>query len=185
MSSQTLVLIDGENLVKRYEDMLTDAEAPVTPSEHNAYIPGVFVWNNRLCGFPVAPHVLRVIMYVTVTGDRQGEMASKIREQMFAYGDSVKREWQRLTPVVIKKPKDRPAKEVDIQICVDALENAAKGNMQELVLVTGDADSAPLARSVMRLGIRVHLRALSKGCSEVIREVGDSFTPLDSLLFKS
>ncbi len=53
--------------------------------------------------------------------------------------------------------KKREQKGVDVQLAVDALEHAARGNVTVASVLTGDLDFEPLLECLVRLGIRTKL----------------------------
>lgn len=53
--------------------------------------------------------------------------------------------------------RKREQKGVDVQLAVDALEHAARGNLNLATILTGDLDFEPLLESLVRLGIRTKL----------------------------
>lgn len=183
MKKRMLFLIDGENIVCRYQAML---EAGAIPCFDTTHIRDVFVWNNRFFGQPIVGDVLRVVFYASVVGDdrRVREVREMIQKEMYSYGDARDSSWERLNAVVVKKERNsRKTKTIDMRICIDALAHTMNQNMDILHLVTGDADYVPLIEEVMRHGIRVKVHALSDGCAASIRTAGDSFTLLDDVLF--
>lgn len=70
-------------------------------------------------------------------------------------------------------------KAVDIQIAVDMMNHAVRGNLTEAVLLSGDLDFEPLVSSLVSLGIRVTVWAESSSVSEDLLAAADrqrSFT---------
>jgi uncharacterized LabA/DUF88 family protein len=53
--------------------------------------------------------------------------------------------------------RGREQKGVDVQLAVDAMEHAARGNMSMAMLLTGDLDFEPLLASLVRFGIKTRL----------------------------
>jgi uncharacterized LabA/DUF88 family protein len=184
MNGRVLGLIDGENLVFRYQAML---EAGWIPYEHVVHIPDVFVWHNNLFGLPIAEEVLRVVFYTSVVGDDQrvSEIRDSIQREAYALGGRQIASWDRLSAFLVKKDRaSRRSKAIDMRICIDALAHTMNRNMDVLHLATGDADFVPLVEEIMRRGIRVRIYAFSDGCAQIMRAVGDCFTSLDDVFFK-
>jgi len=64
-------------------------------------------------------------------------------------------------------------KGVDIQLAVDALTYSTSGILDAVMLVTGDADFAPLAEAVRNKGPLVAVCAFRKGLSPLLVEAAD------------
>ena len=184
---RSVILIDGENLVSRYEDMLSQGLIVKDKLTSGlGYIRGVFIWHHYLIGMPVAASVIRCIYYTSAVGDdpRIREIDGSIRKSQYAFGREGSYKWQSVVPRIFKKENgSRPSKRVDIQICIDALTCADQGGIDEVFLFTGDGDFLPLIHELMRRNIRVNLYAFSSGCSDSIKTAGDTFTSLDDRLF--
>jgi uncharacterized LabA/DUF88 family protein len=180
---RAICLIDGENLVVRYQEMLL-AGRQAKPD--NAHIKDTFIWNHTLLGTPVEAELLRVQYYTSVVGDsdRVEAVRNEIQSQMFTFGPQKSFEWRRLRGIVFKKSsKSKKTKNVDLQIVIDALMHSTSRHIETLYLVTGDGDFLPLVDEIMRLGIRVELFSLSSGHSKELSQRVDAFTLVDSKLF--
>ena len=71
-----LWVVDGENLVRRFEAMLNDGWVPLNGVSH---VPGAFVWRMPTTGMVPVRHfadVLRVSYFTSVIGDEA------VREQV-------------------------------------------------------------------------------------------------------
>lgn len=55
----------------------------------------------------------------------------------------------------------RAKRGVDIEICCDALQFAASGQLDRLFLLTNDSDFVPLCRKIKQLGANISLLRLS------------------------
>jgi uncharacterized LabA/DUF88 family protein len=184
MKKRLISLIDGENLVFRYQEMLGKGRVP---HNENFHVQDVMVWNNGLLGLPIEYDVVRATYCTSVFGDavRAREVRDTVQTQMYACGDEKSRVWQRLSGAVFpKSQRSRKSKIVDMRVCIDALANTMSRNMEVLYLVSGDGDYAPLIEEIMRHGVRVCVFALSDGLAEEMKSVGDEFTLLDDKLFK-
>jgi hypothetical protein len=78
------------------------------------------------------------------------------QEEMFTAIRSLRGFHVRLGSVSGKRKKLRQ-KKVDVQLVVDALEHAFRGNMSRVCLVAGDLDFAPLVECLVRLGTYVEV----------------------------
>lgn len=184
MHMRIMVLIDGENLVFRYQSML---EAGRMPRDQVLHIPDAFVWHHYLLGFPIPDEALRVVYYTSAVGDtaRINEVGDEIQKARFATGTPQAFVWRSLRASVFKKDRaSRKTKTIDMRMCIDALVHTMNSNMDELYLVSGDGDFLPLIEEVMRHGIRVRLFALSDGCADEIKRSGDSFEFVDAGLLQ-
>jgi hypothetical protein len=56
---------------------------------------------------------------------------------------------------------------------VDAMEHAARGNMQLAIFITGDLDFEPLLNSLLRLGVRTQLKYVPLQTSPELRAAAD------------
>jgi uncharacterized LabA/DUF88 family protein len=73
-----------------------------------------------------------------------------------------------------RRNKDAPEqKAVDVQLAVDALEHAARGNVKLGVFLTGDLDFEPLLASLERLGVRTRLLFVPLFTSETLKRAAD------------
>jgi uncharacterized LabA/DUF88 family protein len=69
--------------------------------------------------------------------------------------------------------KKQEQKGVDVQLAVEALEHAARGNMQTAVLLTGDLDFEPLLMSLARMGVRTILLYVPQHAALELRQAAD------------
>ena len=69
--------------------------------------------------------------------------------------------------------KKQEQKGVDVQLAVEALEHAARGNMQLAVLLTGDLDFEPLLLSLARMGVRTRLIYVPQHAAQELRNAAD------------
>lgn len=184
MKKRLIALVDGENLVFRYQEMLRHGRVPY---EDNVHVTDAFVWNPRLLGAPITFDVIRVTYYTSVTGGTERAPAVKdaIQAQMYSCGDERTRSWHRLNAAVFSKSaQSKKTKLVDMRICIDALANTMNANMDVLYLVSGDGDFVPLVEEVMRHGVRVRVLALGDCVADSMKSAGDEFAYLDDMLFK-
>lgn len=125
--------------------------------------------------------VLRTTYYTYATGseDKIDEIRDeirnlKIRRHMASSMPNT------VTPCVFRKRnRERSGKGVDIQMCVDILGHAYRGNTDTVLIMSGDGDFVPLIEEVKRAGVQVYLSAFSDGLNpELVRRV-NSFHLLD------
>lgn len=62
-----------------------------------------------------------------------------------------------IEPKYVPMGADGHEKGVDVSLAIDAMERAMEGKIDVAVLVTGDGDLTPLARALMKHGVRVGL----------------------------
>ena len=176
-----IVLVDGENLVFRAQDMVSAGKLLNPNAKH---IPDVFLWHQNIA--QVANwHCVRVTYYTSAVGaDNQiVDLEQRISQVTFpkgGEGDS------QICPRVFKKDsKSKKVKLVDISITIDALRHSYNNHVQAILLVTGDGDYLPLIEEVMRTGTQVWLGAVSSGLNPGLARSVDRFLDLDKLFFVS
>lgn len=74
--------------------------------------------------------------------------------------------------------KNREQKGVDVQLAIDALLMASRGDIEAVILVTGDADFAPLAEAVRRIGPHVIVAAYPKSLAKSLGAAADRFSDI-------
>ncbi len=173
-----MVFVDGENLVFRYQNMLKRGHVPREDIVHE---PDVFVWHNSFTHLALQHEILRVTYYTYATGDdeRITAIRSQIRKLTFSkhmaslLPNSV-------TPCVFKKgAKNKSGKGVDIQMSVDILSHVYRGNVDSILLLSGDGDYGPLIDEALRGGVQVYLSAFSDGLNPTLRDRVDQLYELD------
>ncbi len=197
-----IAFIDGENLLNRFESMLNEGRKPRTEPNGNDFVyrlgyvrhsPRKFVWNPNIIREVTGGPLIRVNYYSTFEGSvedmetLQGEIASLKSNLVIGSSGSVEHVLNNATnlvPKIFKKQKrGSKTKSVDINICVDVLTQAYQGSVDDIYIVSGDGDYAPLIEQTMRTGKRVHVAALSSGLSPVMRRISDHFVDLDQVMF--
>lgn len=179
-----IVLIDGENLVFRYQALVDEGKVPRDGTTH---IPDTLVWHDTYTQLAWRHHVLRATYYTYCVGDDQRirEVSSQIKGMQFG-------QWRfsptssNLSPVVLKK-HNRSAKRkgVDIRITVEALSHAFRNNADVFLLLSGDGDYVPLVEELRRTGKQVYVSAFSHGLNTELPQVADQFYLLDGTAFSS
>jgi len=145
-----MVFVDGENLTKRYRDLMKQRDMLVHLKSSQWYKPDVFLWSeilNELCNQVGA---LRKHYYTSAVGSV--EDLKDIEDQLKEAGIE--------SPYVFKRPKsgsNRPSKRVDISLAVDMLSHAHRKNYTLAILIAGDADYVPLVKAVKAEGSRVYV----------------------------
>ena len=81
---------------------------------------------------------------------------------------------------VRKSPRrrNREQKGVDVLLAVDAMEQAARGNMDLAILLAGDLDFEPLLSSLVRLGVRTRLAYVPQHTSQLLMGAADEIRKL-------
>lgn len=152
-----------------------------------------FVWNPAIIREVAHGPLIRANYYTTFQGapdelaaleaEISGMKAHLVRGYPGAVEDQLHNATS-LVPKVFKKQKrGTKTKSVDINICVDVLTQAYQGAVDDIYIVSGDGDYAPLIEQTMRTGKRVHVAALSDGLSPVMRRISDHFISLDEVMF--
>lgn len=186
-----MIFIDGENLVMRYQDMVKNGYKKKPNTE---YIEDIYVWHDEL--IPRKEIDLRRVTYYTSavgSDDHINELREEIHNIKYRFrglpyifhgATKYQEQWGSVVPKVFKKPsKGRKSRKVDINIAIDMLNHATLGQVDRMLLVSGDGDFIPLIQEVMRHGIQVHISALSNGLNPKLKIVADMFTLLDDSMF--
>lgn len=186
MEYRTLVLVDGENLVARFQ---AERAAGRDPAPGVVHVPDRFLWVPSVTRSQVH-NILRVSYFTTVVGDDPAvaALADQIAQSQYgfrpAYGAGEISGF--LCPHVFKKPKKEfRSKSVDINIAIDALRHSFGRSIDRVFLLSGDGDYLPLVQEVMRQGVQVVVGSLSNGLSPDLRRAPDLFVDLDSHFFKT
>lgn len=182
-----MVFIDGENMVARYQAML---DGGLTPYDHVSHMRDVYVWLPGAV-WPALNVVIRATYYTYAIGSEEIVLgfSEQIRSMTFNQYSvpgqaSPGRLINTLTPRVFSKLKNRNGKGVDIQMTVDILSNIYQGNVESVLLISGDGDYEPVLAECKRMGKQVYVAAFSNGLSPKLRLSADHFTYLDSQFFK-
>ena len=182
-----MAFIDGENMVARYQAMI---EAGRTPQAKVKHARDTYVWLPSVV-WPALNVVLRATYYTYVVGSEEAVLATseQIRSMVFNQYSVVgqaapSRLINTLTPRVFSKPKNRSGKGVDIQMTVDILSNIYQGNVEAVLLVSGDGDYEPVLAECKRMGKQVYVAAFSNGLNPRLRLSADHFTDLDGQFFQ-
>ena len=184
MNEKTVVLVDGENLVFRYQAML---KAGRKPRSDVAHLPDQFVWSNQVLEGRMVD-LLRINYYTSMVGD-EGAMHSLRKTisntQVRCIPQRGINQIGQLVPRVFKKSsKSEKTSICDMAIAVEAMRSAYMRQAEIMLLITGDGDFLELVKEVAHAGIVVQVAALSNGLSPELPLVADDFRDLDSIFFE-
>ena len=168
--TKVMYFIDGEWLAIRY--------SKVNPSggshSHVYWEPEVAIWTEYL-NMPLHRNceIIRRYYYTCCHGDEQkrNEVIASLKEKGIE------------APRVFSKSKGAKSKQVDIQLCVDMLSHAHRGNFDIAVLVAGDGDYVPLVDAVQREGCRVAVWSMEDGLSPALAKQADWLFDLTKILY--
>jgi len=180
---RSILFLDGENLVMRYQEMIASG------MEHDArvvHIPDVFVWHPNIIRFHELRKVIRVACYTSIVGDEVRVIEAKrtiAQNSYMSIADDGGMHGQ-IIPVVFKKlSRSQKTRNVDIQIVIDVMRYAFTDEIDRVYLASGDGDYLPLLTEVMRRGKQVELLAFSSGLNEQLQYSVDRFHSLDTVFF--
>lgn len=184
MLKRVVALVDGENLVARYQAMLEEGVQPA--AEGIQHRKDVFVWQSYVSRWTEMD--LRRVSYFTsfVGSDEDGESIEEEigRTMHMSYGAGY-RGVATLIPRVYKRRRDsRKSRVVDIAITIDFMNALADPQVDAIFLVSGDGDFLHLVREAGRTSKQVHVGALSSGLDPSLRRAADQFVDLDSFFFR-
>jgi uncharacterized LabA/DUF88 family protein len=178
-----MVFVDGENLVFRFQEMLRSGR---TPRDEVVHEPDAYVWLPHYTFLAQQHQILRATYYTYAIGDDQklSSVRHGLRQQKFARHEASFLP-DNLTPCVFKKDsRSRSGKGVDIQLATDMLSHVFRGNVDSILLISGDGDYAPLLEEVRRASILVYVASLSSGFSDRLKDCSDAFSDLDGATWK-
>ena len=193
MSAETsLIFVDGENLVLRYQEMVAAGRIPLPDTIH---IKDCFVWNQRVLNDSIW-NLKRVSYYTSAIGDDQyvREVRSKISETTFkcntghvgsGAGVHLTTRTGQIVPFVRKKSaRSRKESICDIAIAVDVMRTCYRDHVTTIWLFSGDGDFSLLLSEVIHSGKSVYVSAFSSGLSDEIPFSVDEFILLDKFFFE-
>lgn len=178
-SPVSIVFIDGENLVARYQEMLREGAKPKNEVIHKK---DEFLWHPGIA-ILTGCMVKRIGFYTTKTGDSNAilELANEISETRYRHpmGTGF------LNPHVFKKARrGQKTKSVDINIVTDVLRHTFNNSVDHILLLSGDGDYLPTIEESMRHGVHVSVGAFSSGLNKHLKANVDEFFELDSIFFQ-
>ena len=187
MGQKTLYLVDGENLLLRFEESIKSGQIQAKGLIYSA---GRYVWHPKITQ-QFLHDILRVSYYTTMVGDDSAinALTNDLHAILCRYTEFVERpnnSRQLIVPHVFKKEgRSTKTKSVDINITIDALRHANNRSVNSITLITGDGDYVPLVQELQRNGVNVTVMAFSNGLSEKLRQAPDDFLNLDEIFFAS
>ncbi len=185
----TLIFVDGENLVFRYQQMLADGKIP---RPDNIHINDCFIWNQSLLDDNIWK-LKRLAYYTSVVGDDKlvQDMREKIASTTFKCVTSrsqtrIQTISGQIVPFVRKKSSKSNKESVcDIAITVDIMRACYRDHAETIWLFSGDGDFIELIHEVVHSGKRVYASAFASGLNKEIPYVVDEFIPLEKYFFLS
>ena len=185
MDMRTILFVDGENLVFRYQDELKAGKKPADGVVHE---PDVFVWHPGVATISHF-HLFRVCYYTTVVGDdaKVVDAKEKLARVVFRAQSGPQAQISgQIVPVVFKKPeRSRKTRVVDIHLVIEVMKYAFSNTVDLVYLISGDQDYLPLITEVMHQGKQVYVGALSSGLGQPLTYSCDEFFNLDRFFFKT
>ncbi|MCP4529220.1 MAG: NYN domain-containing protein [Aestuariibacter sp.] len=184
---KTVLLIDGENLTLRYQDMVSQGRKPKSNVIH---IPNIFVWHRGIFKLWELDF-FRILFYSSVVGDEDKikQVEETISNQIFDGQGILSTSYfgkLQIVPWIFKKAsKSYKSRLVDINITIDSMRFAYTNAVDALCFISGDGDFLNLYAEIMRNGKKVSVAALSSGLSKSIKTGVDEFIDLDTLLFEA
>lgn len=188
MTHHVIGFVDGENLVARYQAMVSEGKVPRSQVKH---IKDVLIWHPKvttqaLCDFT------RLSYYQTVVGDdvKLNNIREEISNIEYQFHPSPEGEDDSefcgsLFPKVYKKEtKKAKTKSVDINLTVDALRHARQSKFDVIFIFSGDGDYIPLIEEISRQGKQVWVAAFSSGLNHALKYSADEFFDLDGIFFE-
>ncbi|MHC4584065.1 MAG: NYN domain-containing protein [Planctomycetota bacterium] len=195
MYERAMFFIDGENLVLRYQDMLTKG---YEPNPAILYEKDVYVWHKDVIRANVG-NIIRVNYYTSAQAsyEKIDSLSGDIKKIEYHYqgppvgtgGRLANIHHENLKGHIVphifkKKEKEARSRLVDISITIDMLHYASLQMLDAVYLISCDGDYIPLIKEVMRRGVKVYLMALSIGLNPKLPISGDEFECIDSRLLR-
>lgn len=181
---KTILFVDGENLVFRYQDEIAKGREPADGVIHEK---DCFVWHPKMTSISHFD-LMRVCYYTTVVGDdvkveHVRKRLSQIRYEARAAPNATVT--GQIVPMVYKKAQQsRKTRVVDVHLIIDVLRYARSEMVDQIYLASGDEDYLPLAREVMHSGRQLFIAAFSSGLAQSLTYNCDEFFELDPFFFK-
>lgn len=191
-TDESLIFVDGENLVLRYQEMVAAGRVPRADTVH---IKDCFVWNQRVLDDNMW-NLKRISYYTSVFGDekrvrevREEISATKFKCKTSAIGGGLGGGYTtrngQIVPFVRKKAsRSRKESICDIAITVDIMRACDRDHAKIIWLFSGDGDFLSLLAEVMHSGKSAYVSALSSGLNADIPFAVDEFILLDKFLFE-
>ena len=176
-----MAFIDGENLVGRFQAMLTQGRLPHPGVAHRE---NEYVW---MAATPIPGwlEVVRAYYYTSVVGEQDhiDLTVDTLRRLPFTNGGLSAMQCLLLARVFKRAKNTKKTSTVDINLTVDMLNHAAQRSAETFYLLSGDGDFVPLVEAVAARGCRVIVAAFSSGVSMRLARSADRFIDLDDTYF--
>ena len=188
-TQNTLVFIDGKNLVCRFQKMAEEKNIILDIAENDNFLKkrrieyeqNKFVWSRIIkIDFPELGHnkkfdVIRAYYYTFCDPNNSNGLSEKISKIPISSNNQLT-----LNPIVLHGIKaNRNFKGDDIQICIDSIEHAINSNVEAFYFFTGDGDFLPLIEKLQKMGRYVFVAAFSSGLNDKLKIKPDFFSCLD------
>ena len=170
---KSIVFVDGENLVFRYQALLKEGRSPHPWVVHHQ---DIFVWQPDLWRPVIDTDVIRINYYSCMTGD--DDSLTRVRQEIASirylpsgdyYGPC------ELTPRLYKKDsQSRKSRLVDVNMTIDVMRHAYTDAVDVVYLLSGDGDFVELVGRVESEG-RTSMRVLAS-ISSTLRRVSSDFS---------
>ena len=183
---RSILLVDGENLVMRYQAMLKKTGRK--PKANVLHKVDTYVWTSDFGQTKIIrTDLVRINYYTSMVGD--DDAVSAVKEELSKiiytgigdfYGSC------QLYPRVFKKLKQSTkSRLVDINIVIDAMRHAYSDDVDVVYVFSGDGDFVNLVEDIARSGKRVCVAAFSSGLERRLVTSVDRFVLLDDFFFES
>jgi uncharacterized LabA/DUF88 family protein len=186
IAPKTMIFADGENLVMRYQEMVSHGKKPKKTVVH---VQDSFVWSPEITTWSCF-NIVRASYYTSITGDEnliqkaKDDIADVLYEFSYDPDPSVPAGSAQIVPFVFKKDKkSQKTRNVDINIIIDTMRHSLSLDLEIIYILSGDGDYLPLIQEIMRHGKTVYLSAFTSGLHPRLRSTVDVFNPLDDLFF--
>lgn len=194
---KTVVIVDGENLAIRYKAMIKDG---YEAKNNVIYVKDIFVWSPDLFQrYNTMKDILRISYFTCITGDDVilKQLNDKISKIEYSYtvdivggggGNSLYTDGLNkivntgtLNPRLFKKQKGQPSKKIDIAMVIDAFNYSILDGIDEIHIMSGDADFIPVLQEIMRRGKKVAVSSFSSGVNDEMKHIPDTYHCLDDI----
>jgi uncharacterized LabA/DUF88 family protein len=187
MLKRVIALVDGENLVLRYQAMLADGGGKLMASRKNAYRKDVFVWNRDVTKW-TDMDLRRVSYFSSLVGndERIEEVEEELGKTPYVCRGAGYSGTGTIIPRVYKRRQDgKKSRVVDIGITIDFMNALDDPQIDAIFLLSGDGDFLHLVKEARRTSKQVHIGAFSSGLDPSLRRSADQFVNLDSVFFET
>lgn len=181
---KSIILVDWENLVFRYQDMLKNSNLTANPN--NIHIEDVFIRNNSIAS-NLFLDIFRIKYFTSATWDDDKIFDIKKQIWWIDYKNMTNfYTWCQINPYVYKKPKkNEKLKVIDISLAVEAMRMAYLDSIDVIYIISGDGDFIELYSDLMKRWKQVYVWSLSEGLNSEVPHIVDNFIDLDQILFQS